>query len=153
MTLSQNKIKNYVEYATDYDDDWNEIQKVTELGTTDISYSPSFVASHKIMVHPTKGLSLGIVSKLVGKQYFDNTSSEDRSIDRYSVHDFVSRYLWTMDESSSLDFQFIINNIFDKNYISNAYGGNWYEQGTEYSWKYFFPQAGIHYTLKVTFTF
>lgn len=153
VTFSQNKIKNYVEYATDYDDDWNEIQKVTELGTTDISYSPSFVASHKIMVHPTKGLSLGIVSKLVGKQYFDNTSSEDRSIDRYSVHDFVSRYLWTMDESSSLDFQFIINNIFDKNYISNAYGGNWYEQGTEYSWKYFFPQAGIHYTLKVTFTF
>ena len=153
ITLSQNKIRDYVEYATDYDDDWNEIQKITELGTTDISYSPNVVASHTIMLYPVKGLSLGIVSKFVGKQYFDNTSSDVRSLDAYSVHDFQSRYVWSINEKSSLDFQFLINNLLDKNYISNGYGGNWYEQGKEQSWIYYFPQAGIHYTVKVSYTF
>lgn len=153
ITLSQNKILNYVEYATDYDDDWNEIQKINELGTTDISYSPNVVASHKIMLYPVKGLSLGIVSKFVGKQYFDNTSDSVRCLDAYAVHDFQTRYVWTINEKSSLDLQFLINNLLDKNYISNAYGGNWFEQGDEKSWMYYFPQAGIHYTLKATYNF
>ncbi len=154
VTLSQNKIRDYVEYATDYDDDWNEIQKVTPLGTTDISYSPNVVASHSIFVYPTEGLSFGLVSKFVGPQYFDNTSNADRKLDKYTVHDFQARYLWQLaDPGNTLDFQFAINNILDKMYISNAYGGNWYEQGVENTWKYYFPQAGIHYTLKVTYSF
>ena len=153
VTFSCNKIRDYVEYAQEYDELGNELQKEIKLGTTDISYSPNFVASHKIIVFPTEGLSIGIVSKLVGEQYFDNTSSDDRKIKRYVVHDFQARYVWKVGETSSLDFQFLINNLLDKKYISNAYGGNWYEQGTEYTWKYYFPQAGINYTLKATYTF
>jgi iron complex outermembrane receptor protein len=112
------------------------------------------VASNSIFVYPTTGLSFGLVSKFVGPQYFDNTSNAERKLDQYAVHDFQARYTWQLaDPGNTLDFQFAINNILDKMYISNAYGGNWYEQGVENTWKYYFPQAGIHYTFRVTYSF
>jgi iron complex outermembrane receptor protein len=38
-------------------------------------------------------------------------------------------------------------------YVSNGYGGNWYEDGVEQTWAYYFPQAGINYMMKINFTF
>lgn len=153
VTVSQNKIKNYVEYAAEYDSEWNEIQKVTDLGTTDISYSPNIIASTKIVYNPIKNLTLNLNGKFVGKQYFDNSSNENRMLDAYWVCDFHVGYVWKFAKKSSFDVQFLVNNLFNKNYICNAYGGNWYEQGVEHSWMYYFPQAGRNYTLKATLTF
>ncbi len=148
FNFSQNKIRNYVEYALDYDEDWNEIQKITNLETTDISYSPNFVSTNRISYSPINRLVLELTNKIVGKQYFDNSSDKNRMLDAYTVFDCSVSYI-----IRGLKAQFSVYNLLNKNYISNAYGGNWYEQGTEYSWKYYFPQAGTHFTFSATYSF
>lgn len=152
LTLSENKIIDYTEYAAGYDADWNDIQVVNHLGTTDISYSPNVIASNSFMFYPEKTVSFGFISKYVGAQYFDNTSDETRKLKAYTVHNFQLNYGIPF-EKSKLEIQILVNNILDKKYISNGYGGNWFEQGNEQSWMYYFPQAGINYMCKAVFDF
>lgn len=153
VTLSRNKIQDYVEYAEAYDDDWNAYTMRTELGNTDISYSPSVITGSDIKFSPIEKLDFHLINKYVGKQYFDNTSSDDRAIDPYhymnirlDVGDFD---IWNL----KLGAQFMVNNVYDYLYSNNAYGGNWYEQGVEKTWKYYFPQAGRNYAIKVVLRF
>ena len=47
----------------------------------------------------------------------------------------------------------LINNIFNEMYESNGYGGNWYEDGVEKSWSYYFPQAGINFMVRIGLKF
>jgi iron complex outermembrane recepter protein len=51
------------------------------------------------------------------------------------------------------ELQILVNNIFNNKYESNAYGGNWYEDGIEKSWAYYFPQAGINFMVKLGLKF
>jgi len=43
--------------------------------------------------------------------------------------------------------------LLPKKYESNAYGGNWYEDGDEKTWAYYFPQAGVNFLVRAGFTF
>ena len=153
LTLSSNKIKDYTEYAAYYDEDWNEYTDSKYLGTTNISYSPDVIASSIVNITPFKNFGVSLMSKYVGVQYFDNTSSEDRKIDDYFVNNLRFDYTikGSIFESISLFSQ--INNLFNLEYSNNAYGGNWYEQGTEQTWAYYFPQAGTNYLFGVNSSF
>lgn len=153
ISISKSTIKEYVTSVCDYDADGTIRTQDIDLGTTDMSFSPNIIASHRIIVYPTQGLSLGIVSKIVGKQYIDNTSNQDRRLDSYAVHDFIARYLWYTGDGNSFDIQFMIHNLLDTIYISDASCGYYMEGGVEKTWKNYFPQAGIHYSLKVAFKF
>jgi len=152
LTLSQNKIIDYVEYATHYNGwndeiGWYEEEEIIakNLGNTHIAYSPSVTGSSIVDYELIKNLNISLISKLVGKQYFDNTSSDDRKIDPYFINDLKVQY--------GLSYRFVkrfsiflqINNLFNVKYINNAYGGNWYEDDREQSWAYYYPQAGIHF--------
>ena len=150
ITLSQNKILNYVEYATNYDENWEEIAMETHRGTTDISYSPNVIAASTFSFYADEHMNFGIQSKYVGSQYFDNTSNEMRKLEAYVVHNFQFEYEVPFDNSRMFRVQFIINNILDATYVSNAYGWNWYEQGDEKMERFYFPQAGINYMCKLT---
>lgn len=152
VTLSQNKILDYAEYATNYTETWDEEQKITQLGTTDISYSPNVIASNSIMFYPDKSVYFGFTSKHVGAQYFDNTSDEQRKLPAYTIHNFMLAYTVPI-KKTNLTVNVLVNNLLDKQYISNAYGGNWYEQQQEKSWRYYYPQAGINYMCKTTLDF
>lgn len=143
VTFSRNKIKNFVEYSTHYGDDVEHIAK--ELGETDISYSPQIVASSILRINPIENLSINLISKYVGEQYFDNTSDENRKLDDYFVNNLRINYAIQPKYLKHIGFSLQINNLFDTEYISNAYGGNWYEYGEEKTWAYYFPQAGIHF--------
>jgi iron complex outermembrane recepter protein len=150
LSLSQNKIQNYVEYAANYDENWDEEQYVISRGQTDISYSPNIIAGNSFMFYPHKSMSFGLTSKYVGAQFFDNTSNEERKLDAYLIHNFQIQYVIPFEENRSLRLQLYVNNLFDKLYESNAYGWNWYEQGEEKMERFYFPQAGLHSMLKVT---
>ncbi|MFO7868841.1 MAG: TonB-dependent receptor [Bacteroidales bacterium] len=150
MTISENKIRNYIEYATNYDKNWQEQTIITERGTTDISYSPSVVATNAIRLYPDEHMSFGFVSKYVGDQYVDNTSSEERKLDAYMFHNLYVQYSFPVSHTRKFTIQFRVNNITDEQYENNAYAGNWYEQGTEKTWMVVFPQARINYMCKVT---
>ena len=150
-TFSENKIRDYVEYATHYsnwNDDWqwyeNEEDIATFLGTTDIAYSPSVVAASTVEYRLIKGASIALISKYVGKQFFDNTSNANRKIDPYFVNDLRLAYTFPLKKLKSFEFMIQINNLFNLEYSNNAYGGNWYENEEEMTWAYYYPQAGIH---------
>ncbi len=145
VTLSSNKIKNFIEYASYYDENWNETYQSKALGKSDLAYSPSLTGSSRMSFRPLKGLEIRLSTKYVGSQYFDNTSSNDRKLDPYHVTDLGVDYVITPERLKEIGFQIQVNNLFNNLYISNAYGGNWYEQGVEKSWIYYFPQAGIHF--------
>ena len=153
LTLSRNRIKDFTEYSTYYDENWNEEYKGKELGDTHISYSPEVIGSSVLNWTPSKGLGLSFISKYVGEQYFDNTSNTERKLDDYLVHNFRMDYAIQPTWMKEILFHVQINNVLDKKYENNAYGGNWYEQGDEKTWRYFYPQAGINFLAGVTLRF
>jgi iron complex outermembrane recepter protein len=154
LTMSRNKILDFTEYYTDYDTRlFIEEYKSKKLGVVDIAYSPGIIGSSDICVSIIKNLGIHFLSKYVGSQYFDNTMSQDRKIDPYFVNNLMVSFSPVIKGSKSSEFQFLVNNIFNVQYENNAYGGNWYEDGIENTWSYYFPQAGINFMIKAGFTF
>jgi len=154
LTLSRNKILDFVEYYTEYNtSDWSSAYLSKDLGMVDIAYSPAVTFTSNIGLSFTRWIDLHLVSKYVGMQYFDNTMSHDRSIDPYFVNNLRIDITPEIRSIREMEFQFFINNILNEIYESNAYGGNWYEDGNEKSWSYFFPQAGINYMVRIGFKF
>jgi iron complex outermembrane receptor protein len=96
-----------------------------------------------------KSVDLHFISKFVGRQYFDNTMNSGRTIDPYFINNIRFDIAPRLKSLKSLDLQLIVNNIFNVKYENNAYGGNWYEDGNEKTWSYYFPQAGINFMLRL----
>ncbi len=145
LTLSRNKIQDFVEHSTDY--------KTSEylsknLGSVDIAYSPSIIGTGDLAFKIHHSFDLHLISKYVGKQYFDNTMNRERAIAPYFVNNVRLDYEPPIRNIKGVELQILINNIFNAVYESNAYGGNWYEDGVEKSWSYYFPQAGINYMFR-----
>jgi iron complex outermembrane recepter protein len=149
-TVSRNKITGFVEYYTDYNTtDWSSQYKSKNLGTVDIAYSPAITGTSDISYMILKNLRFHVLSKYVGHQYFDNTMSKSRMIDPYFVNNLRIDYEATMGRIKHIDLQLFVNNIFNLMYESNGYGGDWYENGMEKTWAYYFPQAGTNFLLKL----
>jgi len=154
ITLSSNKIIDFVEHYVDYNtSDWSSEYKNKNLGKVDIAYSPSVTGSSDLDIKVTPGLNLHFISKYVGKQYFDNTMNSERMLSPYFVNNIRVDFEPAVKKLKSAQFQFYINNIFNAEYESNAYGGNWYENGTEKTWSYYFPQAGTNFMIKLGIKF
>ncbi len=154
MTLSRNKILDYTEYYTDYNTgDWSSEYKSKTLGTVDIAYSPSAIISNEIIFTLLKDFDLHLISKYVGKQYFDNTMNKERMIDPYFVNNLRLDFSPGIKHTDNVEIQLLVNNLFNTEYENNAYGGNWYEDGTEMTWAYYFPQAGINFMTRILVRF
>jgi iron complex outermembrane receptor protein len=154
LTLSKNRIIGFVEYYNDYNTiDWSPEYKSKQPADVDIAYSPSVISTSDIIIIPVKKAEIHFVSKYVGHQYFDNTQSSARSLKPYFVNNMRFDYEFELKKIKSIDLQFFVNNIFNSLYENNAYGGNWYEDGVEKTWAYYFPQAGINYMLSLNLKF
>ncbi|OKL39118.1 TonB-dependent receptor [Pontibacter flavimaris] len=152
VTFSRNKIRNYTEYLYVYDADYN-VEDVVETNykETDISFSPAVVSAHKLEVQPVKGFRAAILYKTVGKQYLDNTASEDRKIDAYQVADLRLRYTLKPSFMREVELAVLVNNLFNKKYVANGY--TWSEQYTgdsnRYDYNYYYPQATRNFLLSL----
>ena len=154
MTLSQNKIKNFVEYADYYDADWNDLgHNAKDLGQTDIAYSPNSVISSSFDFSIFKNFTISLISKYVGKQFFDNTSNENRMLDAYFVNNMLIKYNFSTKSIKNIGLKLQINNLLNAKYSNNAYGGNYYLAGEDVTWSYYFPQAGTHFLAGVNLSF
>ncbi|NLO71931.1 MAG: TonB-dependent receptor [Porphyromonadaceae bacterium] len=151
VNLSQNKIKNFTEYVDEYDADWNWIgTKENFFQTTDISYSPNVVAN-SIFSYEIKGFETALYSTYVGRQFIDNTSELNRAIDPYFVNNLRLGYSWKMSKIRAIDFNLLVNNLFNTEYETN--GWNWYTYylgGERINEKRYFPQAGINFLFSTT---
>jgi iron complex outermembrane recepter protein len=154
LTLSRNKISDFRNYYTEYNtSNWSSSYVYSNLGSVDIAYSPSVTGIAEMEYAPLSGLSLRLTGKYVGRQYYDNTMSNERIIDPYFISNFSADYTVKTKSSGEIGFRFQVNNLLDHKYESNAYGGMWKEDGVEKTWAYFFPQAGTNYMLSVNLKF
>ena len=154
MTLSRNKINDFRNYFFNYNTtDWSEEYTWQDLGSVDIAYSPRITASAEIEVNPLKRVAVRLNGKYVGKQYFDNTMSNDRAIQPYLTGNMAMEYKIASRLPKEISMKLLINNLLNTMYENNAYGGMWTEDGIEKTWAYFFPQAGINYMLGISVTF
>ena len=159
-TFSKNKVKNYTEFVDLYDENWDLASQVeNKLGTTTLAFSPSVVANSMLSAS-YKGWSAGLQSNYVGKQYIDNTSSNDRALDAYFVNNLRLGYTFSLKGLKSASVNLLVNNLFNEEYESNAWVYSYYQQpdasaGTRdrYADFGYFPQAGTHVLANLTLRF
>ncbi len=155
-TFSKNIIKNYTAYYDVYDSSYDKVirQESESMDNTDISFSPNIVAMGSLTYTPLKSLFFNIMGKYVGKQYYDNTSNDDNALSDYFVTNFTTGYTVTKSRFGDIDLQFIINNLFDKEYNANAWvSTDRLENGKSYVYKGLFPQATRNFMGRITVRF
>ncbi|HPF65941.1 TonB-dependent receptor [Lentimicrobium sp.] len=148
LTVSSNKIKNFTEYVDDWDNWGSQIEN--SIGSTDIAFSPDMVAGAAINWAIIKNLDLMINGKYVSRQYIDNTSSPDRSLDPYFVSNLRLGYTVKPAFVRQIEFSLNINNLFNAEYETNAWIYRYYSEGTYGVLDGFFPQAGINFMAGLT---
>jgi iron complex outermembrane receptor protein len=152
-TASINKIENFTNHIIKYDQDWNLIDSTEELKNKSIAYSPTFVAGSNLSFLPFKNLILQLQSKYVGKQYLDNTESDKRKLNPYFVNNLLFSYDIPLKLCKKLEFNLLINNLFNSKYVSNGWVSPYYYMGQEKIWDGYFPQAGINFLAGLTLDF
>ena len=145
-TLSQNKIRDYVDELKD-SPTYGE-----NLGDMTISYSPSVVGSVVADFH-VKGFSAQWHTQYVGKQYFTNNQVEALSLDAYCVTNLNLGYTFKTKQSKEVRLGVTINNLFSTLYESNGYGYSYMWYGVRYDEAFYFPQAPINCLANVTVNF
>jgi iron complex outermembrane receptor protein len=149
LSLSSNKIRNFISYVDNWsywDDPASQPkQYIFNLGKTDIAFSPEIVASSNFRYFLMKNLSLDFISKYVGSQFIDNTSSQNRKLLPWLVNDLRFEYKLNPHKIKELSFNLCIANIFDYHYSSNAWVYRYFENGDEGIYDGYFPQAGINF--------
>ena len=164
LTLSMNKIKDYLAYIPVYDAnyDFTGRNTVENCGKTNMLMSPSvtgmvqlsFTPLREIAHNSLKTTTLSINGKYVGRQYLDNTSSMDRSIPGYFVSNLALTHEFNVG-GGRLGVGGYINNLFNNMYYADGGASREMYEGsddiTSYVWIY--PQAPINFMLKVSYSF
>ena len=150
--------------------DWNYLgQHHVDFVNTDILMSPSLVGMANLTFRPfasyvgsLNSAYLSINGKYVGKQYYDNTSSDERAVPAYFVADFslgyevpIKRSLDFADDDSSLSFSLHVNNLFNKMYYADAWLWRAYfkQEDAFYAETGIYPQAPANFMFKVSYRF
>ncbi|NQU53099.1 MAG: TonB-dependent receptor [Bacteroidetes bacterium] len=149
-TFSINRINNFTEYVDNWDT-WG--QEEYELGTTDLAFSPNIVANSQFVYTPTDNFSLAFISTYVGKQYIDNTTNDDRSLNAYFVNNIKADYKFSTNLFKEITLHFMANNLFNHTYESNAWVYSYIYGGERYKMDGYYPQAGVHFMFGVDFKF
>ena len=149
MSFSKNK---NVDYVT------NLNGQSVNLGDTDISFSPKLISSVQISYDPSPNFNISLLNKFVGEQYMSNTESDFSKLDSYAVTDLSIRY--KCKETflfSDVVITAMINNIFDKEYVSNGYyytyDDTWSNPNaiTTIEGSGYYPQATRNFLLGISF--
>ncbi len=114
---------------------------IENLGDTTISFSPNFIGNFLIHYQPTKSFEIGLQNQYISRQYLDNTNNTELHLPSYFLTDFNVKYALNF-EKSSLAFKFLLNNIFNKRYVSNGFVWD--------SSPYYYSQAGINFMFGIT---
>lgn len=109
---------------------------LTDLGNTDLPFSPSVVGGAVISFSPVKNLLFSWSSRYVGEQFMSNEQNENHTLDAYFLNDI--RIQWS---TSKLPGNPVLSvdvfNLLNESYASNGYvfAGD----------PYFYPQAGTNF--------
>jgi len=151
VTASQNKNQNFV---------FQRDGVLQNLGTTNIAFSPDFIAANRLTFMPKKNLQFSFLSKYVSEQFMGNIDARSSKLDAYFVNDLnISYQIETNTIFKSIHFNALINNIFDLKYESNGYFYTFDDDFTNpgsistVEGAGFYPQAGINFLLGMSLFF
>ena len=144
-TFSKNKIIDYEETIISYDETPN---KINTFNQTDISFSPEIIVGGIINFKPIQNLEINFLPKYVGKQYLDNSGSENKKLDGYLVNDLRINYIIKPKNMKEIGLNLLINNILNNKYESNGYTYS-YIYGKTITENFVFPQAGINFLMGI----
>ena len=152
VSLSTNRVKEYTAYIDTYSHDWTFLGQTKErYDGTDILLSPSVVGMVSVAASVWKGCTVRTSGKLVGSQFWDNTSNPDRRIPAYYVQNLsLSQTLefhgeWVLDIAAE--------NLFSNRYYADAWVWRALVGGVEYRSEGLFAQAPFNVQARVSYRF
>lgn len=154
LSLSSNKLLDFTEYVDDYD---QGVQVENKFSKTDISFSPSVIASDVLSFHPFisfthskfQKTSLDLLTKYVGEQYLDNTSNAQRKIGAYQTLDILLNCPFKFKNESTIAMKVGVYNVLNESYEARGYTYSYRYNGQLSTFNYYYPQAGRRFMLGV----
>lgn len=120
-TFSSNKIKDFTEYVSHYDESFNELSPIiVHYPKTDIAFSPSIVGNNTFNIKYHNSYAL-IHTQWVSKQYLDNTACNERAIDAYCVTNLNVGYNFHPSLLNEINISLRINNLFATEYETSGW--------------------------------
>ena len=151
-TFSRNKIKQFIASYDEYINGQATGSQVTEKHTnTDISFSPNIIAGGSINILPMQNLECSFIGKYVGRQYLDNTQSNN---DGRKLNDYYNqnvRAIYTIKKFLFREWNIIaqVNNLFNRRFETNGATYPAYNNGEVVTDNYYFPAALRNYMIAV----
>ena len=139
ITISRNIIRHFTELVDNWDDG---TQQAIEHKNTRIAFSPGIVGSSQIIATPLHNLSVSFITKYVGKQFIDNTGSNDRKLNSYLLNDLQLAYEVKTRYFKKASITLLLGNLFNEQYESNAWVYRYTTGGSYGKLDGYFPQAG-----------
>jgi len=168
MTLSENKIVTpFVEDIDIWDFPYDRTETI-EHENTDLAFSPNVIWTSQLNYQLDKNTSVDFISKYVGEQFIDNTSSEDRMLNDYLVNHLRVTYEWESKLFKTAKISLQVNNLLNNEYVNNAWvyrfiSDGWDPSGADhyvnadsergYNMAGYYPQATRNYLLGLTLGF
>ena len=157
LSISSNTIRNFTGYIDDYDLGGQISQ---QYRNTQISFSPSLILGSQFALYPFKKCQqelftnwhTSFIGKYVGKQYLDNTASEDRKLDPFYQLDVIAFLPFTIHKNYKCMFIAGVINITNHLFEANGYTFRSKSDNVVTSSNYYFPQAGRRYTIGLGIT-
>ena len=142
----------------DYNTTWNG--ELVDLGNTNIAFSPNIVAGNIFNYQPMEDLQISLLSKYVGEQFMGNIDNDNSKLDSYFINDLNFSYVINFKNVlKSIQFNALINNIFNVKYVSNGYyytyDDTWSVPGetTTLDGAGYYPQATRNFLIGATLKF
>ncbi len=160
-TFSQNRVLAFTEFVDQFDEDFNFIgQEPVEYENTNLSFSPPIISGITLEWMPIRevgslkhNLSTTLFNKYVGKQFVDNTSDENNTLDPYFFSDLQFRYRLSPSWMKGIEFNLLIRNLWNAEFETNAYSYRYRFGETLIVDQSLFPQAGINVLFGLTLDF
>ena len=117
ITLSENKIVSFTEYI----DNWDTWGKDTlNYKNTDISFSPNIIAKSQLS-YDFGDLKASWIVKHIGDQFMDNSQSEDRMLEKYTVNNLLISYDVKLKNVKNAKITLLVNNFLNNEYENRAW--------------------------------
>lgn len=151
LTFSENKISKFTEYVGEWDEPYDIMSMDYE--DTDISFSPNLISAGMLSYKVNPNFTLTSQAKYVGRQFLDNTQTNDRSLDAFTNIDLLLNYQ-TKDIPGirQLTIGFHVNNVLNQYYAPNGYTFSGFINNQRQDFNFLYPMAGINWMMKLSMT-
>lgn len=166
LTLSLNRILDYTAYFDLYDnaEEWNYLgQQTKHFAQTEIRLSPSVIGMARAVFTPCASLSSDLIKylrltadvKYVGRQYWDNTSTQDLRIPAYAVGNLSISNDFKTRKAGTVGLSFYLSNFTSNLYYADVwvYRAVFKSGDPDYIEAGLYPQAPINWSLKLSYSF